>query len=42
MVPISRLADPDEIGRCVRFLVPDDASFITGATLAVNGGLRMG
>ncbi len=41
-VPLSRLADPDEIGRCVRFLASDDAGFITGATLPVNGGLRMG
>ncbi|MGI3211929.1 acetoacetyl-CoA reductase [Roseovarius tibetensis] len=42
MVPMSRLADPDEIGRCVRFLASDDAGFITGATLPVNGGMRMG
>jgi len=41
-VPLSRLAEPDEIGRCVRFLASDDAGFITGATLPVNGGLRMG
>ncbi len=42
MVPVSRLADADEIGRCVRFLASDDAGFITGATLPVNGGMRMG
>jgi len=42
MVPLSRLADPSEVGRCVRFLASDDAGFITGATLPVNGGLRMG
>lgn len=42
MVPVSRLANPDEIGRCVRFLASDDAGFITGATLAINGGLQMG
>lgn len=41
-VPLSRLAEPYEIGRCVRFLASDDAGFITGATLPVNGGLRMG
>lgn len=41
-VPLSRLADPSEIGRCVRFLASDEAAFITGATLAVNGGMRMG
>jgi len=42
MVPMSRLAEPEEIGRCVRFLAADDAGFITGATLPVNGGMRMG
>ena len=41
-VPLGRLAEPSEIGRCVRFLASDDAGFITGATLPVNGGLRMG
>ncbi|WP_101067705.1 acetoacetyl-CoA reductase [Roseovarius salinarum] len=41
-VPMGRLADPGEVGRCVRFLASEDAAFITGATLPVNGGLRMG
>jgi acetoacetyl-CoA reductase len=41
MVPMSRLAEPDEIGRWVRFLAEDDADFVTGATLPVNGGMRM-
>jgi acetoacetyl-CoA reductase len=41
-VPLSRLAEPAEIGRCVQFLASDEAGFITGATLAINGGLRMG
>lgn len=41
-VPLGRLAEPSEIGRCVRFLASDDAGFVTGATLPVNGGLRMG
>lgn len=41
-VPLSRLAEPGEIGRCVRFLASDEAGFITGTTLAVNGGMRMG
>ena len=41
-VPLGRLADPSEIGRCVRFLASEKAAFITGATLPVNGGLRMG
>jgi len=42
MVPMSRLAEPDEIGRWVRFLAAEDAGFVTGATLPVNGGMRMG
>lgn len=42
MVPLSRLAEPEEIGRCVRFLAADEAAYITGAILDVNGGLRMG
>jgi acetoacetyl-CoA reductase len=40
-VPAGRLAHPDEIARCVSFLASDDAGFITGATLSVNGGLYM-
>jgi len=42
LVPLSRLADPREVARCVLFLASDEAAFITGATLAVNGGMRMG
>lgn len=41
-VPMSRLATPEEIARAIRFLAMDDAGFITGATLPVNGGLHMG
>jgi NAD(P)-dependent dehydrogenase (short-subunit alcohol dehydrogenase family) len=37
--PLARLAQPEEIGRVVRFLLSDDASFITGASLVVDGGL---
>lgn len=40
-IPVGRLGDPDDIARAVAFLVSDDASFITGATLAVNGGQYM-
>lgn len=41
-VPLGRLARPEEIGRCVRFLASEEAGFITGATFPINGGLRMG
>jgi NAD(P)-dependent dehydrogenase (short-subunit alcohol dehydrogenase family) len=39
MVPQRRLAAPEEIANAVLFLACDDASFITGEELAVNGGL---
>jgi acetoacetyl-CoA reductase len=37
-IPVGRLGEPDEIARCVVFLVSDDAGFITGSTLSANGG----
>ncbi len=37
-IPVGRLGTPEEIARCVLFLVADEASFITGATLSANGG----
>jgi meso-butanediol dehydrogenase / (S,S)-butanediol dehydrogenase / diacetyl reductase len=37
-IPMRRLADPVEVARCVRFLASDDASYVTGTTLAVDGG----
>ncbi|MGE0719465.1 MAG: SDR family NAD(P)-dependent oxidoreductase [Alphaproteobacteria bacterium] len=37
-IPIGRVSDPDEQARCIRFLVSDDASFVTGAALSVDGG----
>lgn len=40
-VPVGRLARADEIARCVVFLAADEAGFITGATLPVNGGKYM-
>jgi len=40
-VPVKRLGKPEDIARAVLFLAADDADFITGATLAVNGGLYM-
>jgi acetoacetyl-CoA reductase len=40
-VPAGRLAAPDEIARGVLFLIEDQAGFITGATLSINGGKYM-
>ena len=40
-IPVGRLGRPEEIARAVRFLVSDNASFITGATVTANGGQYM-
>lgn len=40
-IPIGRLGRPEEIARAVLFLVADEAGFITGSTLSVNGGQHM-
>lgn len=40
-VPVGRLGKPSEIARTVEFLTSDDAGFITGANIPVNGGLFM-
>jgi len=41
-VPVGRLGHPDEIARTVAFLSADEAGYITGANIPVNGGLYMG
>jgi 3-oxoacyl-[acyl-carrier protein] reductase len=40
-VPLGRLGTPEDVAAAVRFLVGDDASYVTGAVLDVNGGLYM-
>lgn len=40
-VPANRLGDPKEIANAVAFLVSDEAAYITGETLHVNGGMYM-
>src|SRR5271165_1174707 len=40
-IPVGRLGHASEIARGVLFLVADDAGFITGSTLSINGGQHM-
>jgi acetoacetyl-CoA reductase len=40
-IPVGRLGQADEIARGVLFLVADEAGFITGSTLSINGGQHM-
>jgi 3-oxoacyl-[acyl-carrier protein] reductase len=41
-IPMNRLASPDEIASVVLFLVSNKASYITGNTIQVDGGLTKG
>ena len=41
-IPLNRLGDPHEVARAVAFLVGPDATYVTGETLHVNGGMYMG
>ena len=41
-IPSKRLGRPDEIASAVAFLASDEAKYITGQTIHVNGGMNMG
>jgi 3-oxoacyl-[acyl-carrier protein] reductase len=41
-VPLQRMATPEEIAGVVTFLTSNDAAYITGAVIPVDGGLGMG
>ena len=40
-IPIGRVGEPDNVAAAVAFLASDAASYITGQTLSVSGGLTM-
>lgn len=40
-IPVGRLGEPEEIGELVAYLCSESAAFITGANIAINGGLHM-
>ena len=41
LIPVGRLGEPEEIARAVLFLAAEEAGFITGSTLSINGGQYM-
>jgi 3-oxoacyl-[acyl-carrier protein] reductase len=42
LVPLGRFGTPDEVASTIRFLASDDAGYITGAVIPVDGGMGMG
>ena len=42
MIPVGRRGDPDELAHAVLYLLDDDAGFVTGSIVTVDGGLSMG
>ncbi|MCP4125957.1 MAG: acetoacetyl-CoA reductase [Gammaproteobacteria bacterium] len=40
-IPVGRLGEPEDIARSVMFFIADNATFVTGSTLSVNGGQHM-
>lgn len=41
-IPMGRMGQPEEIANVIEFLISDKSSFITGASISVNGGMWMG
>jgi 3-oxoacyl-[acyl-carrier protein] reductase len=41
-IPLGRLGTPEDVANAVAFLASEEASYITGHALSVNGGMLMG
>jgi len=41
LIPLQRFGEPADVAKAVRFLCSDDAAYITGQVIHVNGGLYM-
>ena len=42
MIPLKRIGQPSEVAAVVAFLASDDAAYLTGQVLRVDGGLSLG
>jgi acetoacetyl-CoA reductase len=40
-IPVGRLGEPDEVAGLIAYLCSDEAAFVTGANIAINGGQHM-
>jgi 3-oxoacyl-[acyl-carrier protein] reductase len=40
-IPLGKMGSPDDVARLCKFLASEDSSYITGQTIAVDGGLTM-
>ena len=40
-IPVGRRGKPEDVAGMVRYLVSDEAAFVTGQTFGVNGGLHL-